>query len=125
MGSFVSKAPCRDADPWLFDQFNLDLVQPALNYCSRCIFWQECDSLVQPKTNFYDGVVAGKVWRNGRILAKLDTASPNRLIVGEELDENGDALEFRGSELLGDRDKLFLSRKESNNRGEQASKEDL
>ena len=103
MGSFTSKAPCRDADPWLFDQYNLDLVQPALNYCSRCIFWQECDSLVKPKVNFYDGVVAGKVWRNGRILAKLDTHSPYRLIVGEEnIEENYEALEFRGSELLGD-----------------------
>jgi len=125
MGSFVSKAPCRDADPWLFDQFNLDLAQPALNYCSRCIFWEECDSLVQPKPSFYDGVVAGKVWRNGRIVAKLDATSPNRLIVGEELDEDIDALEFRGSELLGDRDELFFSREEFNNRGEQASQEDL
>ena len=125
MGSFVSKAPCRDADPWLFDQFNLDLAQPALNYCSRCIFWEECDSLVQPKPSFYDGVVAGKVWRNGRIVAKLDATSPNRLIVGEELDENSDALEFSGSELLGDRHGLFLSREESDNGREQASKEDL
>jgi WhiB family redox-sensing transcriptional regulator len=125
MGSFVSKAPCRDADPWLFDQFNLDLAQPALNYCSRCIFWEECDSLVQPKPSFYDGVVAGKVWRNGRIVAKLDATSPNRLIVGEELDENSDALEFSGSELLGDRHDLFLSREESNNGREQASQEDL
>jgi len=125
MGSFVSKAPCRDADPWLFDQFNLDLAQPALNYCSRCIFWEECDSLVQPKPSFYDGVVAGKVWRNGRIVAKLDATSPNRLIVGEELDENSDALEFSGSELLGDRHDLFFSREESDNGREQASKEDL
>ena len=125
MGSFTSKAPCREADPWLFDQFNLDLVQPALNYCSRCIFWQECESLVQPKPNFYDGVVAGKVWRNGRILAKLDATSPYRLIVGEEPDEDIDAMEFRGSELLGNRDELFLSREESDNRGEQASKESL
>ena len=125
MGSFVSKAPCRDADPWLFDQFNLDLAQPALNYCSRCIFWEECDSLVQPKPSFYDGVVAGKVWRNGRIVAKLDATSPNRLTVGEELDENSDALEFSGSELLGDRDELFFPREEFNNRGEQASQEDL
>jgi WhiB family redox-sensing transcriptional regulator len=125
MGSFVSKAPCRDADPWLFDQFNLDLAQPALNYCSRCIFWEECDSLVQPKPSFYDGVVAGKVWRNGRIVAKLDATSPNRLIVGEELDENSDALEFSGSELLGDRHDLFLSREEQDNGREQASKEDL
>jgi hypothetical protein len=125
MGSFTSKAPCREADPWLFDQFNLDLAQPALNYCSRCIFWQECESLVQPKPNFYDGVVAGKVWRNGRILAKLDATSPYRLIVGEEPDEDIDAMEFRGSELLGNRDELFFSRKESDNRGEQASKESL
>ena len=125
MGSFTSKAPCRDADPWLFDQFNLDLAQPALNYCSRCIFWEECDSLVQPKPSFYDGVVAGKVWRNGRIVAKLDATSPNRLIVGEELDENSDALEFSGSELLGDRHSLFLSREESDNGREQTSKEDL
>ena len=110
MGSFASKAPCREADPWLFDQFNLDLTQPALNYCSRCIFWEECDSLVKPKVNFYDGVVAGKVWRNGKIVAMLDTTSPNRLIVGEEPDEESfDALEIRGSELLGDRDELFLS----------------
>jgi hypothetical protein len=125
MGSFTSKAPCREADPWLFDQFNLDLAQPALNYCSTCIFWQECDSLVQPKSNFYDGVVAGKVWRNGRILAKLDATSPNRLIVGEEPDEDIDAMEFRGSELLGDRDELFFPREEFNNRGEQASQENL
>ena len=125
MGSFVSKAPCREADPWLFDQFNLDLAQPALNYCSRCIFWQECESLVQPKPSFYDGVVAGKVWRNGRIVAKLDATSPNRLIVGEELDENSDALEFSGSELLGDRHDLFLSREEQDNGREQASQEDL
>ena len=125
MGSFASKAPCREADPWLFDQFNLDLVQPALNYCSRCIFWEECDSLVKPKVNFYDGVVAGKVWRNGKIVAMLDTTSPNRLIVGEELDEDIEALEFRGSKLLGDRDEFLLSREESSNRGEQKSQEDL
>ena len=125
MGSFISKAPCRDADPWLFDQFNLDLAQPALNYCSRCIFWQECDSLVQPKPSFYDGVVAGKVWRNGRIVAKLDATSPNRLIVGEELDENSDALEVRGSELLGLGDGLLFPREEFHGGGEQESKEDL
>ena len=126
MGSFTSKAPCREADPWLFDQFNLDLAQPALNYCSRCIYWEECESLVQPKPGFYDGVVAGKVWRNGRILAKLDAASPNRLIVGEELDaENYDALEIRGSELLGLGDGLLFPREEFDNGGKQESKEDL
>jgi WhiB family redox-sensing transcriptional regulator len=126
MGSFTSQAPCREADPWLFDQFNLDLAQPALNYCSTCIFWTECESLVQPKPNFYDGIVGGKVWRNGKVLAKLDATSPNRLIVGEELDaENYDALEIRGGELLGLGHGLLFPREELNNGGEQESKENL
>ena len=126
MGSFTSEAPCREADPWLFDQFNLDLAQPALNYCSSCIFWTECESLVQPKPNFYDGIVGGKVWRNGRVLAKLDASSPHRLLVGEELDEeNFDALEVRGSELLGLGDGLLFPREEFDNGGKQESKEDL
>ena len=126
MGSFTSQAPCRDSDPWLFDQFNLDLAQPALNYCAKCPFWNECESLVQPKPNFYDGIVGGKVWRNGRIIAKLDATSPNRLIVGEELEiEDNDALEFRGSELLGNLDRILFPREEFDNRGEQTSKENL
>lgn len=126
MGSFTSQAPCRDSDPWLFDQFNLDLAQPALNYCARCPFWNECESLVQPKPNFYDGIVGGKVWRNGRIIAKLDASSPNRLIVGEELEiENNDALEFRGSELLGNLNGILFPREELDNRGEQTGQENL
>ena len=126
MGSFTSQAPCRDSDPWLFDQFNLDLAQPALNYCARCPFWNECESLVQPKPHFYDGIVGGKVWRNGRIIAKLDATSPNRLIVGEELEiEDNDALEFRGSELLGNLDRILFPREEFDNRGEQTSQENL
>lgn len=126
MGSFVSLASCREADPWLFDQFNLDLAQPGLNYCARCPFWTECESLVEPKSNAYDGIVGGKVWRNGRVIAKLDASSPNRLIVGEELEiEDIDAMEFRGSELLGDRDGFLFSRQPGDNGGEQESKEDL
>lgn len=102
VANFVEVAPCRDADPWLFDQSNLDLAQPGLRYCRTCIFWQECESLVEPKTNAYDGIVGGKVWRNGKVLARLDPASPSRLIVGEELqDEN--AATIRGSELPWDR----------------------
>jgi hypothetical protein len=102
MGSFIDQAPCRDCDPWLFDQTQIDLAQPALAYCQRCPFWEKCESLVEPQPSFYDGIVAGKVWRNGRILAKLDAYSPNRLIVGEEsIEENNYAVEFRGGELLG------------------------
>lgn len=100
--NFLDKAPCRDADPWLFDQSEIHLAMPALNYCRSCIFWKECDEWVSPKRNYYEGVVAGKVWRNGRILAKLDSSSPHRLVVGEE-PEDEIASTIRGSELPRDR----------------------
>lgn len=100
--TFVQSAPCKDADPWLFDQYQLDLAQQGLQYCRGCPYWQDCDSLVKPESSYYDGIAAGKVWRNGKLLARLDSASPHRLVVGEErnfIDVN--ALEFRGSKLLG------------------------
>lgn len=123
---FIHDAPCRSADPWLFDQHQIDLAQPALAYCSRCKYHTECDALVQPRQNHYDGIVAGKVWRNGRVLARLDTTSPNRLTVGEEpLAENDYAMDVRGSELLGDRDELLLPREEFIDGGIQTSQEDL
>jgi hypothetical protein len=81
---FVEKAPCREADPWLFDQYQLDLAQPGLNYCRRCPFWQNCNDLVKPRESHYDGIAAGKVWRNGKVLARLVDTSPFRLVVADE-----------------------------------------
>ena len=84
---FVHKAPCASSDPWLFDQTTVDLAQPGFSYCARCPFWQECDDLVLPKKSHYDGIAAGKLWRNGKVLAKLDPEIPYRLIVGIEEEE--------------------------------------
>lgn len=96
---FVALAPCAEADPWLFDQHHIHLAMPALNHCSHCPFWKECDEWVEPAKYFYDGVVSGKVWRNGKILARLDESSPNRLLLGESeieigTSENTDAVEL-------------------------------
>jgi len=101
---FVREAPCRDADPWLFDQYQLDLAQPGLAYCQRCPFWENCDELVKPRQSHYDGISAGKVWRNGKLLARLDENSPFRLVVADEREElfNGETLAVRGGDLLGD-----------------------
>ena len=123
LSSFVDEAPCRNSDPWLFDQHQIDLAMPALQICKGCPFWQNCNSLVEPKSNFFDGVCAGKVWRNGRVLAKLDSAFPNRLIVGEELDE--ETMAVRGSELLGSGDGLLLPRAEQSQSGDFVSEKDL
>ena len=123
LSSFIDEAPCRNSDPWLFYQHQIDLAMPALQICKGCPFWQNCNDLVEPKSNFFDGVCAGTVWRNGRILAKLDSAFPNRLIVGEELDE--EAMAVRGCELLGSGDGLLLSRAEQNQPRECISEKDL
>jgi hypothetical protein len=98
--SFLDEAPCRNLDPWLFDQHQIDLARPALEVCKSCPFWKDCDDWVAPRANYFDGVCGGKVWRNGKVLAKLIHAFPNSLQVGD--DEIEDAMGFRGSELLGD-----------------------
>ena len=61
-------AACRDADPGLFDAVDGPYVQYALAYCQRCEVVKECDTFVRPRKSFYDGVAAGKLWRNGRIV---------------------------------------------------------
>jgi hypothetical protein len=100
---FVEKAPCREADPWLFDQYQLDLAQPGLNYCRRCPFWQDCNDLVKPRESHYDGIAAGKVWRNGKVLARLVDTSPFRLVVADERNFlDAETVEVRRGELLGD-----------------------
>ena len=61
-------AACRDADPGLFDAVEGPYVAYALAYCQRCVVVRECDAFVRPRKSFYDGVAAGKLWRNGRIV---------------------------------------------------------
>lgn len=99
---FVEDAPCRGADPWLFDQSQIALAIIGLQYCIECPFKQECLELVAPSKNYFDGICGGIVWQNGRVLAKLDTEVKNRLIIGGSDDtENDDAVAVRGSKLLG------------------------
>ena len=53
------------ADPRLFDAMSGDDFEDALSYCDRCPIIPRCEEYVRPKQSYYDGVVAGKVWRNG------------------------------------------------------------
>lgn len=64
----TSEAACRDASPHLFDAVKGPLVHYALSYCGRCSVVKECDAFVRPRKSFFDGVVAGKLWREGRIV---------------------------------------------------------
>lgn len=60
-------AACKGADVTLFDQVEGDAVEDALSYCDRCPAVPECEDYVQPRRSYFDGVCAGKVWRNGHI----------------------------------------------------------
>lgn len=98
---FIKQAPCRDADPWLFDQYQLDLAQPGLEYCKGCPFWEMCESRVEPSTSSFDGICGGKVWRWGNILARLSPDEPHRLIVTPKEERVNEPVAIRGSKLLG------------------------
>ena len=61
------EAACKGADPRLFDYCEGDQVDDALSYCDRCPVIKECLEYVAPRRSYYDGVCAGKVWKNGRL----------------------------------------------------------
>ncbi len=39
---------------------------PALLACSRCPVLRQCEESVAPAESWFDGVSAGRLWRNGR-----------------------------------------------------------
>lgn len=66
------EAACLTADPRLFEANSGERAADALSYCERCPVVKECDELVRPRRSYFDGVAAGKVWRDGRVV-KQDT----------------------------------------------------
>ncbi|MEU3746496.1 MULTISPECIES: WhiB family transcriptional regulator [Streptomyces] len=39
---------------------------PALRACADCPVRRECEAAVAPAESYFDGVCAGRLWRNGR-----------------------------------------------------------
>lgn len=75
---FLELAPCRNADPKLFDAITVQTAQPALDYCRECELWNDCAFYVRPSTSYYDGVCAGAVWENGKRIAQLIKKKPKK-----------------------------------------------
>jgi WhiB family redox-sensing transcriptional regulator len=69
--TFLSLAPCRTADPKLFDAMTVQTAQEALDYCRACELGNDCSHYVKPSTTYFDGVCAGAVWENGKRIAQL------------------------------------------------------
>lgn len=64
----LDDAACLGADPTLFDATSGEKMFDALSYCERCPVIVECDTLVRPRRSHFDGVAAGKVWREGKVV---------------------------------------------------------
>jgi len=62
------EAACLGADPRLFEATAGDAAADALSYCERCPVTRECEDLVRPRRSYFDGVAAGRVWRDGRVI---------------------------------------------------------
>jgi WhiB family redox-sensing transcriptional regulator len=67
----LQQAECNKAEPYLFDQIDLNLAQPALHYCNTCLIRVQCIEWVKPQKSFFDGVCGGSVWKNGKQIAML------------------------------------------------------
>lgn len=64
----LDEAACIGADPRLFDANTGERMHDALSYCDRCPVIPECEDHVRPRRSHFDGVAAGKVWREGKII---------------------------------------------------------
>ncbi|MFI5808111.1 WhiB family transcriptional regulator [Streptomyces sp. NPDC051561] len=43
---------------------------PALRACARCPVARHCEETVAPADSWFDGVCAGRLWRNGRAVTR-------------------------------------------------------
>lgn len=64
----MSAFECATADPYLFDTSTWKQAGPALTMCQRCPAVAECLARVRPRHNFYTGIAAGRVWKDGHIV---------------------------------------------------------
>jgi WhiB family redox-sensing transcriptional regulator len=51
---------------------------PALRACAGCPVRRECERTVAPADTWFDGVCAGRLWRNGRPVTAADAAGSTR-----------------------------------------------
>ncbi|MER7514764.1 WhiB family transcriptional regulator [Streptomyces sp. NPDC126499] len=84
---------------------------PALRACAVCPVSRECEAAVAPAESWFDGVCAGRLWRNGRPVkprrrpgeAAAEAAEAARAAEAAELAEALDAAGLAGRSDLSDR----------------------
>ncbi|MBY8878063.1 hypothetical protein [Actinacidiphila acidipaludis] len=71
-----ARPACAGLDPGVVFARRAKDAAPALRACARCTLHQACEAVVAPAETWFDGVCAGRLWRNGRPVAALDARSP-------------------------------------------------
>jgi len=66
------EANCIDKPARYFDETEYDsiIAEAALSICSECKVQEECLLVVNPSNSFYDGIVGGIIFKNGKIQKK-------------------------------------------------------
>ncbi|MBP2584095.1 WhiB family redox-sensing transcriptional regulator [Streptomyces sp. PvR006] len=59
-------AACADLSPSVVFARRAKEAAPALRACAGCPVRRECETAVAPAESYFDGVCAGRLWRNGR-----------------------------------------------------------
>ncbi|MFB7517848.1 WhiB family transcriptional regulator [Streptomyces sp. NPDC056144] len=59
-------AACADLPPAVVFARRPKDAAPALRACAACPVRRECEGAVAPAESYFDGVCAGRLWRNGR-----------------------------------------------------------
>ncbi|GAA2786056.1 WhiB family transcriptional regulator [Streptomyces showdoensis] len=61
-----ASAACADLSPSVVFSRRGKEAAPALRACAVCPVRRECETAVAPAESWFDGVCAGRLWRNGR-----------------------------------------------------------
>ncbi|MEU0990586.1 WhiB family transcriptional regulator [Streptomyces sp. NPDC005953] len=61
-------AACAGLPPHIVFARRESEARPALRACERCPVTRRCEESVAPAASFFDGVSAGRLWRNGRVV---------------------------------------------------------
>lgn len=68
----AARPACAGLDPRVIFARRVKDAAPALRACARCTLHRACEAAVAPAETWFDGVCAGRLWRNGRPVAALD-----------------------------------------------------
>ncbi|WP_426404079.1 WhiB family transcriptional regulator [Streptomyces sp. R-07] len=61
-----ASAACAGLSPSVVFARRAKEAAPALRACADCPVRSECEAAVAPAESYFDGVCAGRLWRNGR-----------------------------------------------------------